>query len=271
MILVVSDLHLGKVPRGDEQSLAELRNCVESLKADISKIVFLGDTFDAFVEYPGHIPHPVSLWTQTARELQREGVEILYFSGNHDRWHLNHIPHALNIAVHRTPKEMSWDRRRIWMEHGDCAAIHRPIVRFMRYVSDRVWAYRLYRTLLPFGTGHWLSATVSRRFANFSPDPSTVAALKSYAKKLILENKLDLVIMGHCHSPSLERFDRTDSKPNSMNSPVYQESDSTDTDSGIYANTGDWYEARTFVTISDRVRLMRWSKNQVEIVAEEIL
>lgn len=271
MILVVSDLHLGKVSKGDEQSLSEFRNCIEFLKTEIRKIVFLGDTFDAFVEYPGYIPKPVALWTKMAQELQDEGLEIVYFSGNHDRWHLEHIPHALNIPVHRSPLQIGWVRCRIWMEHGDCVANHSPVVRFLRYVSDRGWAYRLYRTLLPFGAGHWLSAAVSRRFANFSPEPSTVAALKSHARKLILENKSDLVVMGHCHSPSLERIDRSDSKPNLSICPGFEESDSTDTGSGIYANTGDWYEARTFVTISDRVRLLRWSKNRVEIVAEEIL
>ncbi|MDA1029614.1 MAG: metallophosphoesterase [Bacteroidetes bacterium] len=271
MILVVSDLHLGKVSSSDEQSLSEFRNCIGSLKTEISKIVFLGDTFDAFIEYPGHIPEPVTLWTKMALELQNDGLEIVYFSGNHDRWHLEHIPRALNIPVLRSPRQISRGKHRIWMEHGDCVANHSPVVRFLRYVSDRAWAYRLYRTFLPFGAGHWLSAAVSRRFSNYSPEPSTVAALKSHARKLILENKSDLVIMGHCHTSSLQRFDRLDSKPNQSNTPGHGESNSNDTGSGIYANTGDWYEARTFVTISDRVRLLRWSENRVELIAEEIL
>ncbi len=264
MILVVSDLHLGKVPAGDERSLADLRSCIDFLKPEISQVVFLGDTFDAFIEYPGRLPRPVGLWTSWANELQQEGIEVAYFAGNHDRWHINHINKALDIPVERAPKQIHWQSNCVWMEHGDLVADHSPMVRFLRYVSDHKWAYLLYRTFLPFGMGHRLAAEVSRKLANFSPDPKTEKALKSRAEALLAGGAADVVIMGHCHSSLLKRYSGPETSVGG------DETGSNRRKSGIYVNTGDWYEGRTFVTLSDRARLLRWTSNRAEIIGEEI-
>jgi len=56
-----------------------------------------------------------------------------------------------------------------------------------------------------------------------------------------------LVVMGHCHNASLHKFE-----------------------AGLYVNTGDWYEARTFVTLTDRVQLCRWTSEGSELIREEI-
>jgi UDP-2,3-diacylglucosamine hydrolase len=297
VILILSDLHLGKVPASDKQSLGDLRACIEFLKPQLKQVVFLGDTFDAFIEYPGRLPQPVRLWTSLANELIEIGIDVTYFAGNHDRWHLSHIQTILNVPVFRLPKQIIWRSKRVWLEHGDLVANHAPTVRFLRYISDRPWAYSLYRTFLPFGLGHVLASEVSRKLASFEPDPLTVEALRSHAESLITNNKSDLVVMGHCHFASLEsipapaqhsgpesipapaqhsgpesipspaRHSGPDSRPDSIAAPETSEKDQQ---KGLYVNTGDWYEGRTFVTLTDRVRLNRWTSNKLISVSEVI-
>ena len=245
MILLVSDLHLGKKPETDQVSLAELRTCIESFAPEVKHVVFLGDTFDAFVEYPGRIPRSVGLWTQLAHDLQESGMEVSYFQGNHDRWHDSYIEHALGIPVHKKSVLLSYQGLRLWLEHGDMSFPHRRSIRLGRVLTDHRLSFLIYRFVLPFGLGHRLAAWVSRTYSNSEPDPETAELMRHYALSLLKSDKADMVAMGHCHTASLAR-----------------------SSFGIYANTGDWYTGRTFVTLSDRVSLFKWRGKSSELVLE---
>jgi UDP-2,3-diacylglucosamine hydrolase len=247
VIVIVSDLHLGKIPSSDERSLAELHACMESLLPDLKQVLFLGDVFDAFIEYPGILPKPVERWTKLVQDLQKRGIEIRFFSGNHDRWHDAHLERTLNIPVWRAPRVVSWQNQKVWLEHGDLASPHPPLVRFSRYISDRRWALALYRTALPFGWGHALAAFISRKYSDFEPDPKTIEHLRSYARDVLDAKSASVVVMGHCHHAGLDRFEN-----------------------GAYLNTGDWFGARTYAVLSDRIRLCRWTPEGAEVVDEEI-
>jgi hypothetical protein len=51
--------------------------------------------------------------------------------------------------------------------------------------------------------------------------------------------------MGHCHQASL-----------------------THSPDGVYANTGDWYQSRTFLTVSDRISLLKWTNTGSNLILE---
>ena len=143
MILVVSDLHLGKRPELDRSSLSDLRACIDHYPSPPIRIVFLGDTFDAFIEYPGRIPAPVQEWSILVRDLMSQNIEVTYFAGNHDRWHLGFISNLLRRPVARKPEVTMVGGRTIWMEHGDQADKHSRLVQLGRVVSDNSIVYKL--------------------------------------------------------------------------------------------------------------------------------
>ena len=250
MILVVSDLHLGKRPELDRSSLSDLRACIDHYPSPPIRIVFLGDTFDAFIEYPGRIPAPVQEWSILVRDLMSQNIEVTYFAGNHDRWHLGFISNLLRRPVARKPEVTMVGGRTIWMEHGDQADKHSRLVQLGRVVSDNSIVYKLLTWLLPFGGGQLLASQVSRHFAGFEPNLKTVSALQAYAHALLGEKKCDVVIMGHCHRSGMEM-----------------------TEFGTYVNTGDWYQGRTFAMIDPengfRISLMKWTPDGPEIRSEE--
>ena len=248
MIFLVSDLHLGKEPHTDEQSLSELRACIKSLTPGLTDVVFLGDTFDAYIEYGGTPPKSVIRWVNFAQQLRAMGIELTFFAGNHDRWHQNYLQSSLKLKVRRVPEVKNWLGKKIWLEHGDLAAPHSPLIQLVRNITDSRIALNLYRTVLPFGLGQRVAAYVSRRFSSFEPDPETVQGLRDYAIKQCNLGKADIVVMGHCHLPELVRTGGTG-----------------------YVNTGDWYRSRSFATLSDSISLNKWTSAGAEEIAQAIL
>ncbi len=214
-------------------------------------VVFLGDTFDAFVEYLGRIPAPVQEWSILVHDLLAQNVEVTYFAGNHDRWHRGFVSNLLRRPVARKPQVTTIGDRTIWMEHGDQADRHSRLVQLGRVVSDNSIAYKLLTWLLPYGGGQLLASQVSRHFAGFEPNLKTVSALQGHAHALLRDKKCDVVIMGHCHRAGMEI-----------------------TDFGTYVNTGDWYKGRTFATIDPengcRLSLMEWTPEGPKIRSEEV-
>lgn len=245
MILLVSDLHLGKDPATDQASLSDLKTCIDSFSPELEHVVFLGDTFDAFIEYPGRIPRNVHLWTDMALNLQESGLRVSYYQGNHDRWHSSHIENTLGIPVHRTSTVDSHGGNQIWLEHGDRSVSNSWPTRWGRIISDHRLTFHLYTLGLPFGLGHRLAAWVSRRFSNSDPDPETAKQMHDHALSVLKSHRAHLVVMGHCHQASL-----------------------THSPDGVYANTGDWYQSRTFLTVSDRISLLKWTNTGSNLILE---
>ena len=281
MIFIVSDLHLGKGAKkkdrslSDDQSLSDLLNCIKAIGSELTEVVFLGDTFDAFIEYKHHIPESVVKWVRAVALIRQMNVNVRIFAGNHDRWHGDHIQSNLHIRVQREPCVVEAGGIRMWMEHGDCAAPNSSLVQFIRYISDRSWALFLFKIGLPFGLGQQLAAFISRTFSSFEPDPVTIEGLKTYAFNVIEKEHVDIVVMGHCHQSCLERSKKgplNASPSEASNLPPSGAPNTTPAapKNAIYANTGDWYQSRTFLLVSDSVQLCRWASESLSILQEEI-
>lgn len=251
MIFIVSDLHLGKRPETDAGSLQELGACINASKA--TTVVFLGDVFDAFVESSHRPPDPFHAWSALARQLKKSGLDLLYVMGNHDRWHRRLVADTVGSAPIRHSTTLHWNDQSVLLEHGDRGQSHGLITRFARWLSDQPWMHDCYTLFLPFGGAQSLAAAVSRRFASFDPNPETVGELKNYALTCLKERDTGGMVMGHCHQSDLVDFS--------------EELDRR----AWYANSGDWYESRSFVLLDDApagvqpasIRLCTWQDGEI--------
>lgn len=251
MILVVSDLHLGKDESTDEESLRQLASCIESARPD--RVIFLGDVFDAFIDTGSDPPPPVERWSKLVKKLIANGCTITYLMGNHDRWHRGCVEHLIGEAPIRRSMILPWAGQKILLEHGDFGPSHGGSTSFARWLSDQPLIHRLYTTVLPFGSAQALAAAVSRKFSSFEPNPAAVKALLDHASDLVASSDVDAVIMGHCHQPGL--FDLSDSRTGAW-----------------YMNSGDWYEHRTFILLDSdaegddeaaMARLCAWNEDRM--------
>ncbi len=260
MILIVSDLHLGKSPGSDPERLDALRACIGA--ENVSEVIFLGDVFDAFIDSGASPPPVVAQWGHLVRELRREGIRVRYLMGNHDRWHRRFVADSIGEPPIRHAMTIDVESTSIHLEHGDRAQPHPFITRVSRWLSDQSWMQRAYTVALPWGGAQALAARVSRRFASFEPNPFIVSSLREHALKMVRQRGaggagsvgsaggVGGVIMGHCHHAEL-----TD---------LTEEAGRT----GWYANSGDWYADRTYVLLgTGRVQVCRWRKGQRETLA----
>jgi len=115
-----SDFHLG-VPTA-ASSLEREKHVVawlESIRKDAAAIYLLGDIFDFWFEYRYSIPKGFIRLQGKLAELRDAGIEIAFFTGNHDMWMFDYFPKELGIPIHRQPLELVVGSQRLIIGHGD--------------------------------------------------------------------------------------------------------------------------------------------------------
>lgn len=252
--LIFADLHLGRDPGGDPTRLADLLTCVTEHATPTTEVVpletvvFLGDTFDAFVDTPGRVPPAFPAWADVVHQIRDMGAAVRFFSGNHDRWHLRTgardastggtIAKLIGSAPHRGPHLSTLHGFRCFMSHGDEYDALSPAAHLLKNLSGTRLAYATYRTALPFGGAQWLAQSVSSRLASFDPQPRTVGALRATAERILARDDADIVIFGHSHQAECTRMGDNGSDAGDSSA------------GGWYVNTGDWHRNRSCVRIS---------------------
>lgn len=241
MILVVSDLHLGREPDRDAAILSDLADCVRVVRPQ--SVIFLGDVFDAFLETPGHLPAPAEAWARYVRTWMAGGIEIRYLMGNHDRWHRTWVTELTGNAPRKGHLDLDLGGHTVRLEHGDAGEPHGPATRFARWFSDQRMVYRLFTLVLPFGAAQALAAHVSRKAGNPASSPATARSLEAYARRQLDEDALDGILLGHAHRAGVVRSDA----------------------GKWYVNTGNWYLDRTFAILGPTdVQLCEWREGDVQ-------
>ena len=245
MTLIFSDLHLGRDPAGDPDRLADVLDCfvATASEAPVSDVIFLGDTFDAFVDSRLWPPKVVTMWGALVEDLRARGAAVTFFSGNHDRWHIGTIRAITGKEPARGPQSLSLDGLRCVVSHGDEADALSAAARLVKRISEQRWAAALYRCVLPFGLAQGLASLASRTFASGTVQQETVNALRAEATRSLDGGDVDLVVFGHAH--------QAEGSPHGH---------------GAYMNTGDWFRNRTFVRLHEqKAMLCAWTDNKIDI------
>ena len=91
-IYFLSDAHLGSRASADSRE-REQRLCrfLDSIRHEASAIYLLGDIFDFWFEYHNVIPKGYTRFLGKLSELSDAGIEIHYFTGNHDMWAFDYL------------------------------------------------------------------------------------------------------------------------------------------------------------------------------------
>ena len=238
MVLFVSDIHFGRdsteVERAKEAALIE---CLEAHADHVDHLYLLGDVFDGYIEYRHLIPKGFARFQGLLAAWSDRDIPITYLLGNHDPWHRGYFAEEFGVRLVPDPLEVQHGPHRLYLAHGDAQASTHRGYGWMRPLLRHPWAIRLYRTLLPADLGVALAQKVSRVLHDPEPDPTVVEALEGDARRRLQSAALDAVIMGHSHQSSLREWDP-----------------------GVYVNTGNWYENRTFARLEDgALHLCRWN------------
>ena len=119
-IYFISDAHLGS--RAIEHKRTQERrlvNFLDQIKDKADAVYLLGDMFDFWFEYKDVVPKGFTRFLGKISELTDNGVEVHYFTGNHDMWTDDYLVKECGVILHRGPLTCEIDGKEFFLAHGD--------------------------------------------------------------------------------------------------------------------------------------------------------
>ena len=206
-IYFASDFHLG-APNYEDSLKREKRIVawLDSIKHDCGELYLLGDVFDFWFEYRTVVPRGYVRLLGKLAEFTDSGIPVYYFTGNHDMWIFDYLPHELNVIVYRQPIERTYNGKKFYIGHGDGLGPGDHGYKFIKKVFANKVCQWLFARLHP---------NFSFRFANYWSRKSRIATaledekflgeekewLVIHSKELLKKEHYDYLIFGHRHLP----------------------------------------------------------------------
>ena len=206
-IYFLSDAHLGSLaiphPRMQERRLVRF---LDSIKDKAAAIYLLGDMFDFWYEYRYVVPKGYTRFLGKLSELCDMGVEVHYFTGNHDIWAYEYLEKECGVILHKKPETTELYGHEFFLAHGDGMGDPDPKFKFIRAIFHSPFCQWLFSALHPrWGMSFGLSwARHSYIKHKESDEPSYMGDdrehLVLYAKGYLLSHPdIDYFIFGHRH------------------------------------------------------------------------
>ncbi len=230
--LFISDAHFGTGEQDVERE-QEFATFLRKIDPEyVRQVFFLGDLFDFWFEYRHVIFSGYFDILRAFADLADAGISLDLVCGNHDFWAGRFLEDQLGFRVHQKTLEAKFGNQKVMMFHGDG-------------LNTGDWGYRIYRriararpVIAAFRAIHpdWAMSLAKRvskssRRLTMPDNPETgpeAKALREHARDLLANGVADVVICGHAHHP------------------VYEEHP-TPSGTGLYINTGDWLNHRSYV------------------------
>lgn len=231
---IFSDAHLGFAPGDAEQATLTF---LRSLPGRAGSLVINGDLFEFWFEWKRVIPRPAFRILAALADLRERDIPVVMLAGNHDCWGGEVLREDVGVDYRLDAYAGSVAGWRAHIEHGDgLRQVEDASYRRLRAVIRHPWAKAAFRWLPPdaasglaYGSSH-----ASRTYS--AADEG--AGLERVAFDMLARSRdLELVAFGHSHVPRITRAPG----------------------GGVYANSGPWLDARTFLVVEPhRITLRRW-------------
>lgn len=149
-VYFLSDAHLGSlaIPHGRMQE-RRLVNFLDSIKEKAAAVYLLGDLFDFWHEYRYVVPKGYTRLLGKISELTDRGVEVHFFTGNHDMWVRDYFETECGMTVHRRSSVVEIYGKVFYLAHGDGLGSTDRSFRFLRGVFHNRTCRRLFASLHP--------------------------------------------------------------------------------------------------------------------------
>ena len=119
-VYFLSDAHLGSLAishaRMQERRLVRF---LDSIKEKAAAVYLLGDMFDFWNEYKYVVPKGYTRFLGKLSELTDMGVEVHFFTGNHDLWTYGYLEEECGVIVHHKPITTEIYNKVFYLAHGD--------------------------------------------------------------------------------------------------------------------------------------------------------
>lgn len=241
-IYFASDFHLGS-PNHAESLIREKRIVawLDQIKENAKAIYLVGDIFDFWFEYKHSIPKGYSRFFGKIAELTDSGIEVHFFTGNHDMWMFDYFEKELNVTMHRNPIELSHNSINLYVGHGDGLGPGDKSYKVLKKVFSNPICQWLFARLHPnFGIG--LANYWSGKSREHNTDIKSFLGedkewLAQYCKEVLKTKHYDYFIFGHRHLPIEHKMGNS-----------------------TYINLGEWMNDYTYAMLNEKeVKLLTFN------------
>jgi UDP-2,3-diacylglucosamine hydrolase len=206
-IYFISDFHLG-VPNDTDSRKREdkIVAWLNSISNDVQILYLMGDVFDYWFEYKEVVPRGYVRLLGKLAELSDAGVEMHYFTGNHDMWVFDYLPKEIGLQIHRAPIQREYNDKKFFLGHGDGLGPGDYGYKFIKKVFANKLAQWLFARIHP-NTGIGLMKFFSRRsrIATGTSDDVYLGDDKEwlmiYSREVLQKEHYDYFVFGHRHMP----------------------------------------------------------------------
>lgn len=229
--LFVSDSHFRTPPdAASEERELKLVQLLRSQEGKLQHLFLLGDIFDYWFEYRDVVPKGYATLFACLKEMNAKGVQIHYFSGNHDMWVEDYFTQTFGAIIYREAQLMEINGHRCFVGHGDgLGGKQRKYMMIKRILNCRFnwWLYGMLHPRQSFALARFCSQSSREShdegvFVFRGEDEYQV----QFARELLQMTDVEYFILAHRHIPT--RYEL---------SPGH-----------LFFNTGDWLENFSYIT-----------------------
>ncbi|MBA4408618.1 MAG: UDP-2,3-diacylglucosamine hydrolase [Odoribacter sp.] len=222
----VSDLHLGApaLKNNKERELAFV-NWLNEIKEDASHLFLMGDIFDFWFEYKTVVPRGFTRTLGKIAEIADSGVDVHFFTGNHDVWIFDYLPNELGLTLHRNEFKTEISGKKFYLAHGDgLDATDKGYLLLKKMFTSKTlqWLFARIHPNLSISLGrHWSKhSRISKGVIGEEFKGATNEGMFIFAESILCQEEFDYFIFGHRHVM--------------IDSPIGENS--------RYINLGDWIQ-----------------------------
>lgn len=206
-VYFLSDAHLGSWAishrRTQERRLVRF---LDTIKTKAGAVYLLGDMFDFWNEYKYVVPKGYTRFLGKLSELTDMGVEVHFFTGNHDIWTYGYLEHECGVIIHRHPSTVEIGDKVFFLAHGDGLGDPDNKFKLLRKVFHNRTCQCLLNSLHP-RWGVWLGQTWAKKSRMKRADGKEPPYMGEQKEHLVLYSKeymrthpdVDYFIYGHRH------------------------------------------------------------------------
>jgi UDP-2,3-diacylglucosamine hydrolase len=201
----VSDIHLGApaLKNNKEREIA-FTKWLGEIKEDASHLFLMGDIFDFWFEYKTVVPRGFTRTLGKIAEISDSGVEVHFFTGNHDVWVVDYLPAELGMILHRNEFKTEIFGKKFFLAHGDgLDATDKGYLFLKKIFTNKTlqWMYARIHPNFSMSLGHRWSkhSRISKGFVGEGFKGVGNEGMFTFAESILMNEKIDYFVFGHRH------------------------------------------------------------------------
>jgi len=199
----ISDLHLRSCDEANALLLLQFLSTLETRK--YTHLFLLGDIFDLWIADHRYFADRFEPILTALQKLQKKGIKIHYFEGNHDLDLKPYFERKLGAIVHEVAYQTHLAGRKLRLEHGDQMDPTDRDYLFLRWLL-RTPVIRWLGRHLPQAIVRWIGEKASKTSRSYTTEvrksighDAVEQKQLTHAEKAYKENPFDFLIAGHVH------------------------------------------------------------------------